>query len=263
MPEGDTVFVAAKRLHDALAGRCIVRSDFRVPAHALVDLSGQTITGVSPRGKHILMRTDKGVTIHSHLKMDGEWHLYRDGERWRLPSHLARVVIETDEWRAVGFRLGILEVIPTASEGATLAHLGPDLLGPDWDPDEAVRRVTEEATRPIGDALTDQRCMAGLGNVYRNELGFLWGVDPATPVGETRDVPSLVSLAKRVIESNRLRGNQVTTGDLRPGRQQWVYGRGGEPCRRCGTPIKRRVDTIGSIERSTYWCPECQGGARM
>jgi endonuclease VIII len=201
------------------------------------------------------MRVEDNVTLHTHFKMEGEWHLYRHGRRFRGPGHQVRVILETEEWVAVGFRLGIVELVPTSKEEDVVGHLGPDLLGPDWDADVALKNLTADGERPISDVLLDQRVMAGLGNIYKSELCFLSGLDPWTPVAAVPDPAGFVERAKRVIEANRTTGMQITTGENRPGRRHWVYGRGGEACRRCGTPISRRVD-IG--ERVTYWCPSCQ-----
>jgi len=258
MPEGDTVLVTAGRLHRALAGARLTRTDLRVAAFATTDLSGQTLLEVGARGKHLLMRTDVGVTVHSHLKMEGAWELRRVGRSLPRPAHEIRAVIATAEWAAVGLRLGILEVFPTADEAERLGHLGPDVLGPDWDPDEALRRLLRDPDRPIHEAVQDQRVMAGPGNVYANELCFLRGLHPSTPVGSVRDPDALVALTKRVMEVNRTLGRQVTTGDTRRGRANWVYGRRGEPCRRCGTPIRRLAT---NEDRVRYWCPACQPAA--
>ena len=254
MPEGDTVHLSARRLHEALAGKVLTWTDFRVPQHATADLSGKLLTEVVARGKHILMRIDD-MTLHTHLKMEGAWHLYRHGRGVRGPIHQVRLVLKTEDWVAVGFRLGIVELVPTSKEVEIVGHLGPDLLGPDWDRDVALRNLIENGDRPISEVLLDQRVMAGLGNIYKSELCFLSGLDPWTPVAAVPHPMAVVDRAKRVIEANRDTGMQITTGDNRPGRRHWVYGRGGDPCRRCGTPISRRVD-IG--ERVTYWCPSCQ-----
>lgn len=257
MPEGDTVHLAARRLGSALAGQTLTRTDFRVPAIATVDLSGQSVREVLARGKHILIRTDAELSVHSHFKMDGAWHLYRHGERWRGPDHQVRAVLETDAWVAVGFRLGVLEVLPTDREDDVVGHLGPDVLGPDWDAVEAVRRLAVEPDLEIGVALIDQRVLAGPGNVYKSESLFLRGVHPWTPAGDIELGP-LVALVKRLMEANRGTGMQITTGDRRPGQGRWVYGRGGEACRRCGTPIERGMQGPDLEERVTYWCPCCQ-----
>lgn len=256
MPEGDTVFVAATRLHRALAGSTLTKTDFRVPALATSDLSGRALLEVAARGKHFLFRIEGGTTFHCHFKMDGEWHLYRHGARWRGPHHAVRTVLETQDWVAVGFHLAMTELIPTAEEDRVVGHLGPDPLN-DWDPDEALRRLRSHLDRPIGETLLDQTVIAGPGNVYKCEICFLRGVDPWTPVREVPDHEGLVHLTARLMQANRQTGTQVTTGDDRPGRRRWVYGRGGKPCRRCGTPIERKAQDPGG-ERVTYWCPTCQ-----
>ncbi|OJX78474.1 DNA-formamidopyrimidine glycosylase family protein [Leifsonia sp. 71-9] len=257
MPEGDTVYQAARRLREALAGRVLTATDFRVPAYATVDLSGERVDEVVSRGKHLLMRVGEH-TIHSHLKMEGSWEVYRAGERWRHPAFQARAVLRTEESEAVGFLLGVLEVLPRSREEETVGYLGPDLLGADWDAEEAVRRITAHPETPIAVALLDQRNLAGLGNVYANELCFLRGMLPTRPVGEV-DVPAAVDLGHRLIVANRDRPRRVTTGDTRRGRNTWVYGRGGQPCRRCGTRIRRtELGRTELEERVTYFCPVCQ-----
>ena len=256
MPEGDTVYLAATRLDKALAGETVVRSDLRVPRYATTDLAGTAIEAVVPRGKHLLFHFDNATTLHTHFKMEGTWHLYRPGERWRGgPGHEIRAVIETKPWVAVGWRLGIVELLSTAQELELVAHLGPDVLGPHWDPDEVVARMQKEPERPIGEMLLDQTVIAGPGNVYKCEVCFLRGVHPETQVAHVPDLPGFVDLVKRLMDVNRTTGGQITTGDARPGRKRWVYGRGRQPCRRCGTLIERR-DEPG--ERVTYWCPSCQ-----
>jgi len=257
VPEGDTVYQAARRLREALAGRVLTATDFRVPAYATVDLSGERVDEVASRGKHLLMRVGEH-TIHSHLKMEGSWEVYRAGERWRHPAFQARAVLRTEESEAVGFLLGVLEVLPRSREEETVGYLGPDLLGADWDAEEAVRRIAAHPETPIAVALLDQRNLAGLGNVYANELCFLRGMLPTRPVGEV-DVPAAVDLGHRLIVANRDRPRRVTTGDTRRGRNTWVYGRGGQPCRRCGTRIRRtKLGRTELEERVTYFCPVCQ-----
>nr|WP_244962676.1 DNA-formamidopyrimidine glycosylase family protein [Cryobacterium roopkundense] len=241
-----------------MRGGLLTRCDIRVPAFATVDLTGETVHGVASRGKHLLIRTD-GVSVHSHLKMEGSWHLYRHGTRWQRPEFQARIVLETLDWVAVGFELGVLELMPRAAEGAELAYLGPDLLGADWNAVEAGRRLESRPDVPVAVALADQRNLAGLGNVYVNELCFLRGLLPTRPIGEVSDVSGLVSLAHRLITANRDRAERTTTGNTRRGARLWVYSRAAQPCRRCGTRIAR--STIGRSElelRDTYWCPRCQ-----
>ncbi len=264
MPEGDTVWLAAHRLDAALAGKALRRSDFRVPALATLDLAGRTVTAFVCRGKHMLLRLDDGRTLHTHFEMDGEWHLYAPGERWRGgPDHEVRVVLETDDAVAVGYRLPVVEVLPAGGEQAAVGHLGPDTLGPDWDLDEAVARLRQRSDRAIGPALLDQRNLAGLGNLYKAEALFLRGVSPWTPVGEVVDLPALVALAQRLIAANRGRSTQVTTGDTRPGYDHWVYGRARRPCRGCGTPVRvaeQAEPDQPTYGRLTFWCPRCQPG---
>ncbi len=257
MPEGDTVYRTAKNLSAALAGRELTRCDIRVPKFATVDLTGDTVHEVASRGKHLLMRIGE-YTIHSHLKMEGSWHLYRPGSPWRRPGHSARAILATSEWVAVGFSLGVVEVVPTVEEESVVGYLGPDILGADWDAAEALRRVTSDPARPIGLALLDQRAIAGLGNVYRNELCFLRGVLPTTPVGEVQDPERMISLAHRLIHANKDRVERTTTGRLR-GNTDWVYGRAGRPCLRCGTTVQEgRLGVDALQERETFWCPRCQ-----
>jgi endonuclease-8 len=258
MPEGDTVWRTARRLNQALAGEVLTRSDFRVPAYATLDLRGRRVSEVVSRGKHLLTRVQPDLTIHTHLKMEGSWHLYRPGSRWRGPDHQVRLVLTTAAWVAVGFRLGVVKVLATADEVGVVGHLGPDLLGPDWDAKEAVRRIRREPGRPLGAALLDQRNLAGLGNIYHAEVCFIAGVSPWLPVAEVADLPAVVSTARRVLSANTERVAATTTGDTRPGQQLWVYGRAGEPCRRCGTPVRQARRADDRDERQTYWCPRCQ-----
>jgi endonuclease VIII len=258
VPEGDTVWLAGYNLRRALAGEQLVRSDFRVPRHATTDLSGRRILEVVSRGKHLLWRFDDGLSLHSHFLMDGSWHLYRRGQRWRSPGFEARVVLETESWQAVGFRLPVVDLIETAREDEIVGHLGPDLLGDDWDADEAAARLTARTDMTIGEALLDQTVMAGVGNVYRCELCFLRGLDPWTPVPDVADRRGVVDLAKRLLELNRHSARHVTTGVDRPGRTHWVYGRKGKACRRCGTFIRRAGQPSYGSERIVYWCPSCQ-----
>ncbi len=256
MPEGDTVFRAAARLHTALAGREVERFDLRVPQVATVDLRGERVRGVVPRGKHLLLRIGD-LTVHSHLKMEGEWHVYAPGARWRKPAHTARAIVGVDRADAVGFDLAMIDVVPTAREDELVGHLGPDPLGPDWDAAEAVRRLSGDE-RAVHVALLDQRNVAGFGNVYANELLFVRGIAPTTPAADT-DLAGLIGTGVRMIRANRDRPARTFTGEDRPGRRFWVYGRAGQPCRRCGTLV--RETSLGArptAERNVFWCPRCQ-----
>ncbi|HEY8473377.1 MAG TPA: DNA-formamidopyrimidine glycosylase family protein [Natronosporangium sp.] len=260
MPEGDTVFRTARALHRAFAGRQITGSDLRVPRLATVDLAGWTVVESVSRGKHLLLRfrppdQRPPMTLHSHLGMDGSWRVYQVGARWRAGSrHLIRAILRTADAVAVGYQLHELALVPTSAESQLVGHLGPDLLGPDWDPAEAVRRLSRRPTTTIGEALRDQRNLAGIGNVYCSELLFLRGIWPWTPVHRVANLPALVSLAHRVLDANRGRATRTTTGSLRRTETTYVYGRAGAPCRRCGTPI----ELAEQADRLTYWCPACQ-----
>lgn len=194
-------------------------------------------------------------TLHSHLRMEGAWRVYAPGERWTArPAHLVRVVLRTAAAVAVGYHLHEVALVPTAEEGTLVGHLGPDPLGPGWDAAEATRRLAADPTANIAEALLDQRKLSGVGNVYKSELLFLRGVSPATPVGAVPDLPGLVGLAQRLLVANRGRWTRSTTGSLRRGETSYVYGRRAQPCRRCGTAIRK--EELG--ERVTYWCPVCQ-----
>ena len=262
MPEGDTVFRAARLLDRSLAGDTLLRSDFRVPTLATVDLAGAEVLGTASRGKHLLTRLrpadGPALTVHTHLKMEGSWRVFPRGRRWSRPAHQARVVLETDRAVAVGFSLGVVELLPTAEEERVVGHLGPDLLGPDWDETEALRRLRTEPERPVKEALLDQTLLAGIGNMYAAELCFVAGVHPQTPVAQVPDLLRLVRRAKQMLELNAQRAVQSTTGDLRERERMWVYRRDRSPCRRCGSPIEVEMSGPAGRERATYWCPACQ-----
>jgi endonuclease-8 len=256
VPEGDTVFRTARRLNEALAGQEVTRFDLRVPQAATIDLRGETVHGVVSRGKHLLHRIGDW-TLHSHLKMEGEWHVYRVGERWRAPAFKARAVIGTARAETVGFDLADIEVVPTRDEESLVGYLGPDPLSDDWDPVEAARRFGADH-RPSHIALQDQRNIAGFGNEYVNEILFVRGILPTRPADET-DAAAVVDVGARMIRANRDRSGRTFTGDTRPGQSTWVYRREGRPCRRCGTTI--RGGALGADptrERIVFWCPNCQ-----
>jgi endonuclease VIII len=250
MPEGDTIWHTAENLRRALVGRTLTRCDIRVPRFATVDLTGQVVDEVRSRGKHLFIRVGP-ASVHSHLKMDGSWRVGRPPAR---VNHHARIILEANDICAVGIDLGVLEILDRAHDSDVVAHLGPDLLGEDWDPKVAAANLTAHPDRPIAEALLDQRVLAGIGNVYCNELCFVSGHLPTAPVVEIADPHRLVSRARDMLWANRYRWNRCTTGDTRAGRQLWVYGRSGQPCRRCGTRIS--YDDTG--ERVAYWCPACQ-----
>lgn len=259
MPEGDTVWNTARVLHRALAGGRLTGTDFRVPQLATADLTGAVVLAAVSRGKHLLLRLrtadGSALTLHSHLRMDGAWRAYAPGERWAArPAHLIRVVLRTADAVAVGYHLHDVALIPTEGEAELVGHLGPDLLGADWDPDEAVRRLAAHSAAPIAEALLDQGNLAGIGNLYKCELLFLRGVWPWTPVGRVSELSRLVEVAHRLLTANRGRWVQSSTGSLRRSETTYVYGRHAQPCRRCGTAVRRH----DGGERVTYWCPTCQ-----
>jgi endonuclease VIII len=260
VPEGDTVWNTARALHRALAGGRLTASDFRVPQLATADLAGWTVLESTCRGKHLLLRVrdlegGRHLTLHSHLRMDGAWRAYTPGERWAArPAHLIRAVLRTADAVAVGYHLHDLALVPSEEEKSLVGHLGPDLLGADWDPAEAVRRLAAHPDTAIAEALLDQRNLAGIGNLYKCEVLFLRGVDPWTPVRDVPDLTAMVTLAQKLLAANRGRWTQSTTGSLRRAETTYVYGRRAQPCRRCGTLVRK----VEQADRVTYWCPACQ-----
>ena len=275
MPEGDTLHRTADGLRPYLVGRAIVaaRAAGPGPIPRLGRVVGATVTGVEAVGKNLLVRFDNGLELRTHLRMNGSWHRYRPGERWRRPPSRARLVLEVPGAVAVCFDAPVVELLEIRAEGLhrPLAALGPDLLDPDWGPDteaEAVRRLRDpgRAERAIGEALVDQRALAGIGNVYKREVLFIERVDPWVRVGELPDATlvALVATARRLLVANadrRAGPERVTTDRARAaaGGPLWVYDRAGRPCRRCGTLIERRRQGI-ELPRLTFWCPRCQGG---
>jgi endonuclease VIII len=261
VPEGDTVFQTARLLDRAMSGQVLERSDFRVPQHATADLSGGTVVETVSRGKHLLTRVDSDAerwTLHTHLKMEGTWKVLKPGQRWPRPAHTARVVLETLTTTAVGFSLGVVELLDRTAEADAVGHLGPDLLGPDWDEEVAVANLLGDPERPLREALLDQRNLAGIGNLYAAELCFTSGVHPQTPVVAVPDLRRLVRRAHQMLDLNKERWVQSTTGDLRERERTWVYRRDRSPCRRCGTPVVVELQGPAGRDRASYWCPSCQ-----
>lgn len=259
MPEGDTVWLTAHRLNRALAGHPVTVFDLRVPVLATTDLRGSTITEVIARGKHLLTRFDNELTLHSHLRMDGSWYLSRPTRTPRRhPEHMIRALIGNADWLATGYRVHDLRIVSRAGEEAVVGHLGPDLLGPDWDVDLAVHLLLRGPDVAIGEALLDQRNLAGIGNLYKCETLYVERVDPWTPVAAVPDLTRLVGTAQRLMRANRDRPEQSTTGFVGRGREHWVYERSGEACLRCRAAIRRAHQGAAPRTRSTYWCPSCQ-----
>jgi endonuclease-8 len=251
VPEGDTIFRAARTLNRALAGRAVTRFISVFPALTRVDhdtpLCGQIIDSVVPRGKHVLMSFSGGLVLRTHMRMHGSWHIYRTGERWMRPQHDMRIVITTDEYEAVAFDVPVAEFM-TARDVArqpTLKDLGPDVMAVEFDADEAVRRIQAQPDVEIADALLDQQAIAGIGNIFKSESLYASGINPFTRV---RDLSS-AQLGKIVSAARQLMRRE-------PRGQFRVYLRAGQRCRRCGTVIARRKQ--GPNARSTYWCGTCQ-----
>ncbi|OYO23963.1 DNA glycosylase [Enemella dayhoffiae] len=261
MPEGDTVHRSCAALHTALAGRTLTRAELRVPAYATVRLAGATVLEVVARGKHQLTRLDNGLTLHTHLKMEGTWRITGSGQRSPGPAHQIRVILGNPAQTAFGLRLGITELLESSREDEAVGHLGPDLLATEFDADEALRRLRAQADRTIGEALLDQRNLAGIGTFYRAEVLFLQGIHPRTPVAAVGDLPRLVARAGQLLRANLTRPYQVTTGNTRPGERAWVFERPGKPCRRCGTLVRTERFGPTGQERLSYWCPSCQPAA--
>ena len=285
MPEGDTVARQCRILDEALAGATLTGCDLRVPRAATADLVGWCVQEVRPRGKHLLLRLlppSPGavpLTLHTHLMMDGIWHV--DGRALRSsdtsagprPAATIRAVLtarheDGRQTRAIAYDVKQVRLVRTADEDSLVGHLGPDLLDPLWADahrERAVKNLAAEPEREIGLALLDQRNLAGIGNIYRSELCFLRRVHPAAPTGSAGDLRGFVDLAHRLLVLNRDRAVRVTTGGMlgRDG-DLWVYGRGGRQCRRCRARIQRgelgdpRLE--GAEPRVLWFCPRCQAG---
>ena len=252
----------ARKLDARLAGRTVVRSDFRVPRFATADLRDREVLGTATHGKHLLTRFSGGLTLHTHLRMDGQWSVLAPDKR--LPRRVVpdvRLMLALDDGQhAFAVRMPVVELLATAAEAIVVGHLGPDPLREDWDAAEAVRRLGAVPERPVIAALLDQRCIAGLGNLWVNETCFLRGYFPWRPAGEV-DLPRTVDLAARMLRFSveHPEAHMVTTGSARRGEEHWVAGRAGKPCRRCGTPVQVRAELSGDPERRrTWWCPHCQ-----
>jgi endonuclease-8 len=281
MPEGDSIFRAARTLHRALAGSRVTRFESVFPALNLIDqdrpLAGRTIESVSARGKHLLMNLSGDLVLRTHMRMNGSWHIYRPGERWQRPARDMRIVVETAQFVAVGFNVPVAEFLTgrELSRHKELLALGPDLLGPlapsrpagtSLDREEVLRRMRSQGSAAIADVLLNQRVVAGIGNIFKSEVLFLTGVDPFRPTTELSDdtLRLIVDEAARQLRANVLQQSQTlsraagitTTRSLDPGAKLWVYGRGGKACRKCGTTI--RAKKTGLDARLTYWCPRCQ-----
>jgi endonuclease-8 len=272
VPEGDTIFRAAHTLHRHMSGKPVTRFESVYPALTRVaedtPIVGRTIASVTSRGKNLLMAFSGDLVLRTHMRMNGSWHIYPADAPWRRPRRDMRVLVGTADAVAVGFNIPVAEFLTARdlARHAPLQSLGPDLLDPAFDPDEALRRIRTHGRDPIGDVLLNQRVVAGIGNVFKSEILFGAGIDPFTPAHALRDtdVRRLLDVARAQMRANVLDPAQTlsvavgrrTTGSLDPNEKLWVYGRGGRPCRRCGTRIESRAS--GPDARRTYWCPRCQ-----
>jgi endonuclease-8 len=270
LPEGDTIFRAARTLHRALAGRTVTAFESVYPRLTRVDhdapLAGRIIEAVASRGKHLLMTFSGDLVLHTHMRMHGSWHIYKPGERWRAPRHEMRLAISTDQYIAIGFSVPVAEFLTPAelARHEQIQSLGPDLADPHFDREIVRQRMRTHGDDPIEDVLLNQRVLSGVGNVLKSEVLFVARVNPFMPVHDLDDatLDRVIDVALRlmrmnVVESTAMRvSGRQTTGSLDPGAKLFVYGRARQPCRTCGTSVavaKRGVDA-----RLTYWCPRCQ-----
>jgi endonuclease-8 len=276
VPEGDTIFRAARTLHRALAQKLVVRFESVLPAltrvHEDAPITGRTIESVSAAGKHLLMRFSGDLVLRTHMRMNGSWHIYRAGERWRRRRADMRLVVATADYEAVGFNIPVAEFVGgrDLSRNRELRRLGPDILADDFDAAEAARRVRARAQDEVGDVLLKQNVLAGLGNVYKSEVLFACRINPFARVGSLDDaaIACAIRTARKFLVANvsvRLAtigpmttyvGYRRTTRRDDPRERLWVYGRARLPCRRCGTSISVRKQ--GADARLTYWCATCQ-----
>lgn len=266
MPEGDSIFRAARVLNQALSGQRVTRFDARTAlltrGAIAADPAGAVVTKVTAVGKHLLMHFDNGRVLRSHMRMHGSWHLYRPGEKWRAPSAAVRVVLETEPWVAIAVDVPVAEWINAAdlSRHVALSRLGPDLLAPEFDAGGALTRLRDSGETPVAEALLDQSVMAGIGNVYKSEILFIAKISPSVAVSALDDasLSRIIAIARDLLIRNVAPGSRGrrTTRSMNPEARLFVYERGGRPCRVCATPIMRAL--TGPHQRSTYWCPRCQ-----
>jgi len=273
MPEGDSIFRAARTLHRALAGKQVTAFESVLPAlnriHDDTPVTGRTIESVNAIGKHLLIHFSGNLVLRTHMRMNGSWHIYRLRERWQRPRRDMRIVLSTADFEAVGFAIPVAEFIfkTRLSKHADLRKLGPDVLSETFDAEKVIENLRSQSTVEIAEALLNQRVLAGLGNVYKSEVLFMCGVNPFAPVAHLSDaqLASIVETARRTLKMNVAEGLELMTtyGGMRrtthrsaPSERLWVYGRARLPCRRCGASIQVRKQGIGA--RLTYWCDQCQ-----
>ena len=274
MPEGDTLARIAVALRPYLAGRVVTGARARLPGPQVSRIVGQKIDAVDAAGKNLLIKFDGGLELRTHLGLHGSWHRYRPGETWRRPPSRAALVIEVPGAIAVCFDAPVVELFERRAEVVhpTISMLGPDLVATEFDQPEAVRRLREpgRAQTAIGEAVLDQRALAGIGNVYKSDVLFMEKVDPFAPVGtlDEEAIDRVVATAREFLKSNahqEAAAVRTTTVDLKTGKRLapsrlWVYDRAGRPCHRCGTIIEAAPQGT-ELPRTTYWCPSCQASA--
>lgn len=262
MPEGDTLKKAAALL-GVMTGQTVTAFESPLPALARADAVGSKITNIEARGKNLLMWFDDTRALYTHLRMEGSWHRYLPNTPWRKPARQARVVVTTPEWLAVCFNAPVVEWLTAwqVSHHPMLANLGPDLLAEHADRElliaQCITRLRVAPERPLGEAILDQRLVAGLGNVYKSELLFIEQLDPFKPIAAYTDATlhHLLVAAQKWMRRNLGPGPRQTRWGA--GRERaWVYNRSGELCPRCNTIIQMRRQ--GQLGRSTYYCPQCQ-----
>jgi endonuclease-8 len=274
MPEGDTLARIAVALRPYLAGRVVTGARARLPGPQVSRIVGQKIDAVDAAGKNLLIKFDGGLELRTHLGLHGSWHRYRPGETWRRPPSRAALVIEVPGAIAVCFDAPVVELFERRAEivHPTISMLGPDLVAAEFDQAEAVRRLREpaRAQTAIGEAVLDQRALAGIGNVYKSEVLFMEKVDPFALLGtlDEATIERVVATAREFLKSNanpEAAAGRTTTVDLKTGAKLapsrlWVYDRAGRPCHRCGTIIEAGPQGT-ELPRTTYWCPSCQAPA--
>jgi endonuclease-8 len=278
MPEGDTIHRAADTLQRAIGGQVVTRFESVLPkltrADADAPIRGRTVERVEARGKHLLIWFSGDLVLRTHMRMNGSWHIYRPGERWQRPHRDMRIVIETPAMHAVAFTVPVAEFVTSRdlANHDIVAELGPDPLSDTFSAEQAIERMHAHGDIEIADVLLDQSVIAGIGNVFKSEVLFGARVNPFVPVSQlTREqLAEIVAVATRFMRANVVSGvasgfsrtasMRRTTGRADPSARLWVYGRGGQPCRRCGTAISRQKQ--GPCARSTYWCPKCQPNPR-
>ncbi len=273
MPEGDTIFRAARTLHRALAGSTVTGFETQLPVLARADtdrpIIGRTVEYARATGKWLQIAFSGDLVLLTHMLMSGSWHIYRPGETWQKSRYHMRVAIETPAIIAVAFNVQVAEfhTVRSLARRQGFSQLGPDLLGGDFDEADAVARLASHPDLELGVALLNQSILAGIGNVFKSEVCFVAGLNPFRRVGELSkmQLESLVSISRRLMAANvgALSGDGIvttglrrTTGSSDPEERLWVYQRNGQPCRQCGATILSRKQGLDA--RTSFWCPVCQ-----